>query len=121
MKSREREAREQTRQHPVTNSKPAWQAPKDSPMKKRAELMNDDLFEADLSHEAPAEEEASHGGSDDALGLYLKQMGAIPLLNREKELALARQLELVRSRYRRSVLFCWWAMQRVVGLFERIE
>ena len=29
----------------------------------------------------------------DALGLYLKQMGAIPLLNREKELSLAIRLE----------------------------
>src|SRR2546425_11885920 len=31
---------------------------------------------------------------DDALGLYLRQMGAIPLLNREQELKLARHLEL---------------------------
>ena len=36
------------------------------------------------------------GGSDDALGLYLKQMGAIPLLNREKELSLATRLEKAR-------------------------
>ena len=35
-------------------------------------------------------EETTHGfGPDDVLGLYLKQMGAIPLLNREKELELA--------------------------------
>ena len=36
---------------------------------------------------------------DDALGLYLRQMGAIPLLNREQELALAERLE-----YRRRAL-----------------
>jgi len=29
---------------------------------------------------------------DDALGLYLRQMGAIPLLNRDQELTLARRL-----------------------------
>ena len=31
---------------------------------------------------------------DDALGLYLRQMGAIPLLNRKQELALAKRLEI---------------------------
>ena len=33
--------------------------------------------------------EDTSGGPDDALGLYLKQMGAIPLLNRSQELVLA--------------------------------
>src|SRR5205823_6261047 len=72
---------------------------------------------------AVAEEEAvsSHGGSDDALGLYLKQMGAIPLLNREKELLLATKLEVARTRYRRSVLFCWWSLERVIGMFSRVH
>src|ERR1700679_2137281 len=91
--------------------------------KKRSELIPDEMFDAELSHEPAAEEEVtSHGGgSDDALGLYLKQMGAIPLLNRERELALAQQLECARNRYRRSVLFCWWSLQRVIGMFDRIQ
>jgi len=65
--------------------------------------------------------EYTHGGADDALGLYLKQMGAIPLLSREKELALAIRLERARGRYRHAVLFSWWAIHRVVDVFERVQ
>jgi len=98
------------------------QLPEEESMKKRADILSDDLFEPELSSESIGEDEVTgHGGSDDALGLYLKQMGAIPLLNREKELALAQQLENSRKRYRRSVLFCWWSMQRVIGMFDRIQ
>src|SRR4051794_538596 len=48
--------------------------------------------------EAAAEGEYA-SGPDDALGLYLRQMGAIPLLNREKELSLAQKLEYHRNRF----------------------
>src|SRR5688572_12411134 len=83
----------------------------------------DDLLDADFPQELAAEEETSgsSGGADDALGLYLKQMGAIPLLNREKELSLAMRLEKSRKRYRRAVLFSWWSIERIVGMFERIQ
>src|SRR5262249_40596918 len=57
---------------------------------------------------------------DDALGLYLKQMGAIPLLTRAKELALAERLERARTRYRRAVLFNWFNLHRVAELFRRV-
>jgi RNA polymerase primary sigma factor len=94
----------------------------DESMKKRIEPGTDDFFEPDVVSEPVGEDEiSSHGGSDDALGLYLKQMGAIPLLNREKELALAQHLEIARNRYRRSVLFCWWSLQRVIGMYDRIH
>jgi len=94
------------------------------PMKKRSTSTPDDLFDADFSPEVVVEEEAATthgGGSDDALGLYLKQMGAIPLLNREKELSLATRLEKARARYRRAVLFSWWSLQRIHGMFELIQ
>ena len=55
---------------------------------------------------AAAAEEDNHG-ADDALGLYLRQMGAIPLLNRQQELALAERLELHRRRYRHAALANW--------------
>jgi len=102
---------------------PALHTLENVPMKKRVDLIADDLFDAELPADALADDEASShgGGSDDALGLYLKQMGAIPLLNREKELALSQQLEASRTRYRRSVLFCWWSLNRVVELFDRIQ
>src|SRR5882724_1267573 len=63
----------------------------------------------------------TQGGADDALGLYLKQMGAIPLLSREKELALATRLETARKRYRRSVLFSWWSIRRIADVFAHVQ
>jgi RNA polymerase primary sigma factor len=75
-----------------------------------------------------AEERGSERGDDesgqspdDALGLYLRQMGAIPLLNREQELALARRLETARSRYRRAALSNWEILTRVIDTFERVR
>jgi RNA polymerase primary sigma factor len=58
---------------------------------------------------------------DDALGLYLRQMGAIPLLTRDQELALAKQLELRRRRYRTAALSCWRTLAKVVETFERVQ
>jgi RNA polymerase primary sigma factor len=68
--------------------------------------------------EAVAEE--SHGGADDALGLYLRQMGAIPLLNREQELALARRLEDARRRFRRAATANAHILNRVLQTFEAV-
>jgi len=94
-------------------------------MKKNTMMTRDDLFDAHDPHDIAVEEEhhGGHGGggADDALGLYLKQMGAIPLLNREKELLLATRLEKARLHYRRAVLFCWWSQLRIAGMFERIH
>ncbi len=82
--------------------------------------------EPNPSHDHHEEAESSRGGGggggvDDALGLYLKQMGAIPLLNRQKELQLATELENSRVRYRHAVLSCWWSLEKVVEVFERIH
>ena len=77
--------------------------------------------EVDPWHAADEVPASFAGGADDALGLYLKQMGAIPLLNRAKELALAERLERARSRYRRAVLFNWFTLHRVAELFRRVQ
>jgi RNA polymerase primary sigma factor len=70
--------------------------------------------------EEPAESEDAHA-PDDALGLYLRQMGAIPLLNREQELALAQRLERHRTRYRRAALSNWRTVARVVEMLSRVH
>src|SRR5438093_1180676 len=62
----------------------------------------------------PAEEPIS--GPDDSLGLYLRQMGSIPLLNRNQELILARRLERARKRYRCAALWNWHVIGRVVDM-----
>ncbi|MCE9564744.1 MAG: sigma-70 family RNA polymerase sigma factor [Planctomycetes bacterium] len=68
----------------------------------------------------PVAEDEYTGGADDALGLYLRQMGAIPLLNKEKELALARRLEHHRNRFRSTALLCPHVLARVLEKFEQI-
>lgn len=86
----------------------------------------DNDFEADEALEAEevpsaavdlSEEEASNG-PDDALGLYLRQMGAIPLLTRKQELDLAQQLERARDRYRHAALCSWDVLHQVTATFE---
>src|SRR5262249_34223813 len=64
---------------------------------------------------------SSSRSSDDALGLYLKQMGAIPLLNRKQELELAERLETARSRFRHADLSNWYVLGREAENFVRIK
>jgi RNA polymerase primary sigma factor len=58
---------------------------------------------------------------DDALGLYLRQMGAIPLLDRYQERELAEKLEFRRTRYRHAALMNWRTLAHVVQTFERVQ
>jgi RNA polymerase primary sigma factor len=77
---------------------------------------------ADHETQAGATAEGDDGQSpDDALGLYLRQMGAIPLLTREQELSLAKRLETARRRYRRAALATWLVLGHVVDAFERVR
>src|SRR5262249_125490 len=68
--------------------------------------------EAD-SERSPLDRELSNkaGGdgasADDALTLYLKQMGAIPLLKPAQERELTQRVETARRRYRHPVFFNW--------------
>jgi RNA polymerase primary sigma factor len=68
-----------------------------------------------------AEGEADEHAPDDALGLYLRQMGAIPLLNRKQELELAKRLEEKRSRFRHAALCSWRTLAAVTETFERVQ
>jgi RNA polymerase primary sigma factor len=77
--------------------------------------------EADEEAPSTAEGHEEENAPDDALGLYLRQMGAIPLLSREQELALAKRLEHKRNRYRRAALLNWRTLRKVAETFERIH
>ncbi len=82
-----------------------------------------DAEPAAADEEAAAEEEfpTLSNGPDDALGLYLRQMGSIPLLSREEELRLAERLERARKRFRRAALFNWLTLDKVLHVYERIQ
>ncbi|HTU92015.1 MAG TPA: sigma-70 family RNA polymerase sigma factor [Gemmataceae bacterium] len=84
---------------------------------------SEDTDEAEAEEPAAAaesEEEDTHA-PDDALGLYLRQMGAIPLLSRDQELALAERLELKRRRYRHAAMMNWRSLACIVDTFERVR
>ncbi len=78
-----------------------------------------DLEGSAFASEEPAGEDDT--GPDDALGLYLRQMGAIPLLNRKEEEALAKRLERQRQRYRHAALCNWRTLDLVVQTFQRVR
>jgi len=59
--------------------------------------------------------------SRDPIRMYLSQMGSIPLLSREREIFLAKRIEITRKRLRRTVLESDFAMQHAVETLEKIQ
>jgi RNA polymerase primary sigma factor len=57
----------------------------------------------------------------DVLGLYLQQMGSIPLLNRAEERELTGRLDETKRRFRHAALWSWGSIAQVVGTFERVQ
>jgi len=62
--------------------------------------------EKELAERLPAEVVDESVRIDDPVRLYLTQMGQIPLLTREQEIRLAKQIEITRKRFRNKVLLC---------------
>lgn len=71
--------------------------------------------------DAASSEDDISTGPDDALGLYLRQMGAIRLLKRDEEVAIAERLERARYRFRHAALFCAHIVARATYTFENIQ
>jgi RNA polymerase primary sigma factor len=59
--------------------------------------------------------------SDDPIRLYLTQMSEIPLLTRDQEISLARQIEQTRRIFRRSVLGCDFAIRTTFEAIKKVH
>ena len=53
--------------------------------------------------------------------MYLTQMGEIPLLTRQQEISLAKQIEITRAKFRRKLLECDYVMQQAVRVLRRVH
>ncbi len=65
--------------------------------------------------------ETSVLSSRDPIRMYLSQMGNIPLLSREREIFLAKQIEITRRRFRRTILESDFALKIAVDTLEKVQ
>jgi RNA polymerase primary sigma factor len=77
-------------------------------------------IEAELNP-AEIEELETARGADDTLGLYLRQMGSIPMLKRPAEIEVATRLERVRDRFRFAALRSTFVLNRAYGTFAAVQ
>lgn len=65
--------------------------------------------------------ETSALSSRDPIRMYLSQMGNIPLLSRDREIFLAKQIEITRKRMRRHVMESDFALRIAVDIIEKVN
>jgi RNA polymerase primary sigma factor len=84
------------------------------------ELDTDDEGEPKAEDLLLAVGEDHESWSDDPVRMYLTQMGEIPLLTRQQEIALAKEIEITRARFRRKLLECDYVIQYAVKVLKRV-
>ena len=71
--------------------------------------------------EAIVSADETESWSDDPVRMYLTQMGEIPLLTRKEEIALAKEIEVTRRRFRSKLLQCDYVVQTAVKILLRVH
>jgi RNA polymerase primary sigma factor len=85
------------------------------------EVLLDDAGEVlDLNLDAEIAEAATKR-IDDPVRMYLTQMGEIPLLTREQEIALAKKIEITRKIFRSKVLESDYCLQSAVEILQQVD
>ena len=73
-------------------------------------------------HEAePKEEVLEAERVEDPVRIYMREMGAVPLLKREEEIVFARRIEEARDELRRLTLGSPFAVREVLRVVERVK
>ena len=93
------------------------------------ELVDESEVEEEGRRVRPEEEEAPRkltktGGAekiDDPVRMYLTQMGEIPLLTRDQEINLARQIEETRAAFRRMLLASGFGIRQGIQILEDVK
>jgi len=80
-----------------------------------------DAEEAELSTFDDEEQEKETISTDDPVRLYLREMGNIPLLNREEEVEVAKKIEEGQKKVIKSVLFFPLTAQEIMIIAENIK
>jgi RNA polymerase primary sigma factor len=78
------------------------------------QLEEDELLEKELIRASVARR------IDDPVRMYLTQMGEIPLLTRENEIALARKIEMARMAFRRKMLESDYCARNAVMILQQV-
>ncbi|MGL6226870.1 MAG: sigma-70 family RNA polymerase sigma factor [Thermoguttaceae bacterium] len=84
-------------------------------------LAEDEEEEAEVFDEEFLKLDGIETWSDDPVRMYLTQMGEIPLLTRQREIALAMQIEITRRKFRAKLLECDYVLQHAVRTLRRVH
>ncbi len=90
-----------------------------APSKDEPEIIEEEE-EIDLNIDAELAE-ASTKRIDDPVRMYLTQMGEIPLLTREQEIALAKKIEITRKIFRSKVLESDYCLQSALEILQQVD
>ena len=81
----------------------------------------DDASDDDASDEFEAADIEGDAAIDDPVRMYLMQMGEIPMLNRDSEVAAAVQIEGTRRRFRRTMLCSDFMLHAALELLQKVS
>jgi RNA polymerase primary sigma factor len=77
--------------------------------------------EAEVEVEAPEPEERSFGDTSDPVRMYLQEMGGVPLLSREEEVAIAKEIEAGKMQVADEVFSVPLALHYVMTMAEKLR
>jgi RNA polymerase primary sigma factor len=77
--------------------------------------------EEEWEEEVATPEEPTIGDTSDPVRMYLQEMGNIPLLSREEEVAIAKEIEAGETQVRREVFSVPLALRYIISLGDRLK